>query len=96
MEIPMLAIVGLLDLILGVLFFFMVVHIVMSWLLNFQVLNIHQPIVSQIYYGLRRLLEPLYEPVRRILPDTRPLDLAPLVIFILVIWLRNYVLPMLA
>ncbi len=90
------AIVGLLDLILGVLFFFMVVHIVMSWLLNFQVLNIHQPLVAQIYYGLGRLLEPLYEPVRRILPDTRPLDLAPLVIFIVVIWLRNYVLPMLA
>lgn len=80
---------SLLDIVLSVLYVMMLVHIIMSWLINFQVLNLHQPLVSQIWSGLNRLLEPIYEPVRRILPDTRPLDLAPLVIFILVIWVQS-------
>ncbi|MFD0859307.1 YggT family protein [Roseovarius aquimarinus] len=89
----MLAIYGPLQLILSVVYFVMIVHIIMSWLINFQVLNLRQPIVAQIWEGLNRLLEPIYQPIRNILPDTRPLDLAPLVALIIVISLRAYVLP---
>ena len=63
----MLAIYGPLQLILSVVYFVMIVHIIMSWLINFQVLNLHQPIVSQIWTGLNRLLEPIYQPIRRLL-----------------------------
>lgn len=87
------AIYGPLRLILDVAFFIMLVHIIMSWLINFQVLNLRQPLVGQIWEGLNRLLEPIYTPIRRILPDTRPLDLAPLVAFIIIISLRDYILP---
>ena len=89
----MLAIYGPLQLVLGVVYFVMIVHIIMSWLINFQVLNLHQPVVSQIWAGLNRLVEPIYAPIRRVLPDTRPLDLAPLVALLIVISLRAYVLP---
>ena len=89
----MMAIYGPLKLILDIAFFFMIVHIIMSWLITFQVLNLYQPIVNQIWPGLNRLLEPIYQPIRRILPDTRPLDLAPLVAFIIIISLRDYILP---
>lgn len=89
----MLAIYGPLDLILSIVYFVMIAHIIMSWLINFQVLNLHQPIVRQIWDGLNRLLEPIYQPIRRILPDTRPLDLAPLVALVIVISLRAYILP---
>ncbi len=89
----MMAIYGPLQLILSIVYFVMIVHIIMSWLINFQVLNLRQPLVAQIWEGLNRLLEPIYQPIRRILPDTRPLDLAPLVALIVVISLRAYVLP---
>ncbi|HRM74962.1 MAG TPA: YggT family protein [Paracoccus sp. (in: a-proteobacteria)] len=69
-------------LILDVVWFVMIAHIIMSWLINFQVLNLRQPLVWQIWNGLSRMLEPLYTPVRRILPNTGGLDLAPLVVFI--------------
>jgi YggT family protein len=88
----MMAIYGPLHLILSIAFYFMVAHVIMSWLINFQVLNLYQPIVAQIWTGLNRILEPIYGPLRRILPDTRPLDLAPLVAFIAVISLRDYIL----
>lgn len=78
----------ILMLLLDVMWFIMIAHIVMSWLINFQVLNLRQPIVSQIWYGLNRLLEPIYAPIRRLLPQTPGLDLAPLVAFIGLIVLR--------
>ena len=89
----MMAIYGPLRLILDVAFFIMIVHIIMSWLINFQVLNLHQPMVAQIWQGINRLLEPIYQPLRRVLPNTNPLDLAPLVAFVIIISLRDYILP---
>ncbi len=89
----MLAIYELLQLILGVVYVIMIVHIIMSWLISFQVLNMRQPIVGQIWLGLNKLLEPIYRPIRRILPDTHPLDLAPLVAFVALIAVRSIILP---
>lgn len=89
----MMAIYGPIRLVLDIAFFIMILHIIMSWLISFQVLNLHQQLVSQIWFGLNRLLEPIYNPIRRILPDTRPLDLAPLVAFVIIISLRDYILP---
>jgi YggT family protein len=89
----MLAIYQTLQLILSVFYTIMIVHIIMSLLINFGVLNMHQPVVAQIWQGLYKLLEPIYRPIRRYLPDTHPLDLAPLVVFITVIALQSYILP---
>ncbi len=88
-----LALYQILQLILGAVFFIMIVHIIMSWLINFNVLNVRQELVGSIWTGLNRLLEPVYQPIRGILPDTRPLDLAPLVAFLIVIALRDIILP---
>ena len=65
--------------IIGVLRLFIFAHFIMSWLIQFQVLNIRQSFVSQVWYGLSRLLEPIYGPIRRILPQMGGIDLAPLV-----------------
>ncbi len=89
----MLAIYGPLQLILNIVYFVMIAHIIMSWLINFQVLNLHQPVVSQIWQGLNNLLQPIYAPIRRILPNTGQMDLAPLVALIIVISLQRFILP---
>ena len=75
-------------LILDVLWFVMIAHIIMSWLINFQVLNLRQPLVATLWDGLNRMLEPIYAPVRRLLPNTGGLDLAPLVVFVIIIIIR--------
>jgi YggT family protein len=83
----------ILNLVLDVVILVIFAHVIMSWLINFQVLNLRQPLVAQIWDGLSRLLEPLFAPVRRILPPMGGLDLAPLVVLIAVyalqIVLRN-------
>lgn len=73
---------------LDVAWFILIAHVVMSWLINFQVLNLRQPLVAQIWYGLNRLLEPVYGPVRRFLPQMGGLDLAPLVVLLGIYALR--------
>jgi len=78
----MLSLFQILLMLISVAKFIIIAHIIMSWLINFGVLNLHQPLVSQIWRGLNQLLAPLYTPIRRILPDMGGLDLAPLVVIL--------------
>ena len=78
----------ILMLLLDVAWFFIIAHVIMSWLINFQVLNMRQQFVAQIWHGLNRILEPIYQPIRRILPPMSGIDLAPLVALIAVYALR--------
>lgn len=84
----MTSLLQILLLILDIAWFIMIAHIIMSWLINFQVLNLRQPLVAQLWFGLNRLLEPLYERIRRFLPDLGGIDLAPLVALVGVYALR--------
>ncbi|CUH69299.1 MAG: YggT family protein [Pseudomonadota bacterium] len=78
----MLSLIQILLLVLDILWFFLIAHVIMSWLINFQVLNVRQQLVGQIWYMLNRILEPIYTPVRRILPPMSGIDLAPLVVLV--------------
>jgi YggT family protein len=84
----MTSIFQILMLILDIAQFIIIAHIIMSWLINFQVLNLRQPLVASIWQGLNGLLEPVYNRVRRFLPNIGGLDLAPLVVLIAVYALR--------
>ncbi|HVG48522.1 MAG TPA: YggT family protein [Rubellimicrobium sp.] len=91
----MTSIFQILMLILGAARLLIFAHFIMSWLLAFNVLNPRQQFVQQVWQGLSRLLEPIYRPIRRVLPQMGGLDLAPLValliIYALEIILRNNV-----
>lgn len=78
----MTSILQILFLLLDILWFFIIAHVIMSWLINFQVLNLHQQLVAQIWDMLNRILEPIYRPIRKILPPMSGIDLAPLVALI--------------
>lgn len=78
----MTSIFQILMLLLNVVYFIVIAHVIMSWLINFQVLNLRQPLVAQVWEGLNRLLEPIYARVRSVLPQMGGLDLAPLVVLI--------------
>ncbi len=84
----MTSILQILLLILDIAQFVIIAHIIMSWLINFAVLNLRQPLVAQIWDGLNRLLEPLYSRIRALLPNLGGLDLAPLIVLLGVYVLR--------
>lgn len=58
------------------------IHFIMSWLISFNVLNVRQPFVQNVWYGLERILQPVYQPIRRVLPNLGGLDLSPIVALI--------------
>lgn len=68
--------------ILQIVWWIVIAHVIMSWLINFNVLNRNQPLVWQVWMGLNRLLEPVYGPIRRVLPDMGGLDLSPVIVII--------------
>ncbi len=84
----MTSIFQILMLLLNIVYFIVIAHVIMSWLINFQVLNLRQPLVAQIWDGLNRLLDPIYSRVRRFVPNMGGLDLAPLVVLIAVAMAR--------
>lgn len=84
----MTSLLQILMLLLDIVWFIVIAHVIMSWLINFQVLNLRQPLVAQIWDGLNRLLEPLYRRVRSVIPPMGGLDLAPLIVLVGVAILR--------
>lgn len=78
------ALVSIADLLLNILFWIIIIQVIMSWLLAFNVLNTSSNGVRTIAVALDRITAPLYRPIRRILPDFGGLDFSPLVILILI------------
>ncbi|MGP9789828.1 YggT family protein [Roseinatronobacter sp. NSM] len=84
----MLSLIQIILLVLNVAQFMILAHIILSWLINFQVLSLNSPIVGSIWDGLNRLLEPAYTRIRQFLPDLGGIDLAPLVALLIIYGLR--------
>ncbi len=73
---------------INIAWWLVLIHVIMSWLINFQVLNLRQPLVAQIWYGLNQILDPVYSRVRRFIPATGGIDFAPLIVFFVLYALR--------
>ncbi|MEM7547735.1 MAG: YggT family protein [Pseudomonadota bacterium] len=74
--------VSIFNLVVTLAWWIIIVQAVMSWLISFNVLNVRQPFVYQIWSGLNRLTEPVYRPIRNILPNMGGLDLTPVVVLL--------------
>ena len=80
----LIALVGIADLLLNILFWIIIIQVIMSWLLAFNVLNTGSQGVRSFAIALDRITAPLYRPIRRLLPDFGGLDFSPLVVLILI------------
>lgn len=78
----MLTIFQALLVIIDVVWFFVIAHFIMSWLIRFEVLNVRQQFVGQVWYTLQRVLEPIYSPIRNMLPNMGGIDLSPVIVLV--------------
>lgn len=62
--------------------------VVMSWLTAFNVVDPHRPFVAQVDRGLYAVTNPLVNPVRRIIPSVGGLDFSPIVVVLLLAFLK--------
>jgi len=84
-----LALIQTLAILLNVAWWIIIVQAILSWLIAFNVINTSNDIVRSIWIALDRLTEPLYRPIRRVLPDLGALDLSPMVVLLLIIILQG-------
>ena len=89
----MIMIGGILLYILWIATWVIIVQAVLSWLIAFNIINTSSHIVRTIWQALYTMTEPLYRPIRKILPDFGALDLSPMVVLILLNILQKYVVP---
>lgn len=59
-----------------------IVQFVMSLLISFNVVNMHNDFVAAIWKATNAILDPILQPIRRHMPDTGALDLSPMVLII--------------
>jgi len=78
----------LLQLILDIYGWIVIAYVVVGLLIAFGVVNAYNRAVNIIYEFLTRITEPALRPIRRILPRTGQIDLSPLVLLLLIFFLR--------
>jgi len=84
-------IVALLLLLLDLYWWVVVVAVIVSWLTAFGVLNVHNQFARSLMRALYALTEPVFRPIRAIVPPIGGLDLSPLIVLI-AIWFVQYLL----
>ncbi|HEX2764832.1 MAG TPA: YggT family protein [Allosphingosinicella sp.] len=87
------AIYQILELLLRLLMYIIILQAILSWLVAFNVINTYNANVAAFLNALDRMLSPLYRPIRRILPDFGGLDFSPMVVLLLIIIVKDYLLP---
>jgi YggT family protein len=86
-------IVEILYILLNVVWWIIIVQAILSWLIAFNVINTHNDFVRSIWQALDKMTEPLYRPIRKIMPDFGALDLSPMVVLLILYVLMNVILP---
>jgi len=84
----LIALFGIVDMLLRVLTWIIIIQAILSWLVAFNVINSHSDFMRNLLYALGRLTEPLYRPIRRILPDFGGVDFSPIVVLLIIYALR--------
>jgi YggT family protein len=66
--------------------------VVASWLIAFNVVNLHNAVVRSIVRVLDVLTEPVFRQVRRVLPSFGGIDLSPIVVFLGIMFIRYVII----
>lgn len=83
----------LLQYILTIFTWIIIIQAILSWLVAFNVLGNGNETVRQIYFALDKITEPVYRPIRKIMPDFGALDLTPMVVLLALFFIQRNLLP---
>jgi YggT family protein len=85
------------DLALQLYIWLLIAAAVLSWLVAFNVVNTRNPVVASVGEFLYRITEPLLRPIRNVLPNLGGIDISPIILILIIIFIRYvialYILP---
>jgi YggT family protein len=85
----MLALIQTVDLALGIYWWILIGSAIFSWLYAFNVVNPRNQFVGTVGNFLFRATEPVLAPIRRILPDLGGIDISPIIVLLIIYFLRQ-------
>lgn len=88
----MLALIQTVILALDIYWWIVIASAVFSWLYAFNVVNSNNQIVGMIANFLYRATEPALRPIRRFLPDLGGIDISPIILLLVIFFLRQFIL----
>ena len=77
--------------VIDIYFYILIINIVLSWLIAFNVVNTQNRLVITILYATNRLTDPLLNPVRRILPNLGGIDISPIILVLCLLFIQDYI-----
>ncbi|MDE1918148.1 MAG: YggT family protein [Sphingomonadales bacterium] len=80
----LLTLIDIITYVLNLISTLLIIYLVLSMLISFNVVNTYNQFVAAVWRGLSALFDPMLAPLRRVLPDTRPLDLSPMALIVLI------------
>ena len=91
----MTSIIILISQIIEIFIWFLIAQAILSWLTAFNIVNTTNYLVNLIGNFLYKITEPLLRPIRRLLPDFGGIDVSPIILIILLIFLETCCLSIL-
>jgi YggT family protein len=85
------SILWLIDTVITLYIYILIASAILSWLIAFNVVNMRNPIVSQISEFLYRITEPALRPIRNILPNLGGIDISPVILILGLFFIRNLI-----
>ena len=85
----MLALFQTIDLALNLYTWILIGSAIFSWLYAFNVINSSNQFVNAIGSFLYNVTEPVLRPIRRIMPDLGGIDISPIIVLLLIFFLRS-------
>ena len=79
-----------LHLALNIIWWIIILSAIFSWLYAFNVVNPRNQFVGMVGNMLFRLTEPVFRPIRRFMPDLGGLDISPIVVIIIIYFIRMF------
>jgi YggT family protein len=92
----MYAFLNLVSTVIQIYIWLLIAQAVLSWLVAFGIANRHNRAVSIVGDFLWRITEPLLRPIRRVLPDLGGIDISPVILILLLYFVRNLMFEYLA
>jgi len=96
MALLLLRILGFIDYLLTLYIYVLVAWAVLSWLVAFNVVNTRHPVVRAIADFLYRITEPVLRPIRRWMPNFGGIDVSPIIVWLIILFIQWVIIPAIA
>jgi len=92
----MLELLGFISYVLRLYIYVLIAAAVLSWLIAFNVVNMRNQFVAGLVQLLYAITEPVLRPIRNILPNLGGIDISPVVVILIIIFIQSVILPNIA